>query len=219
MSIFNVNPDPDYPVMDGPGFIQHTCQPYGNMMGGMQQQFYYNGQTAQPIMPSAPYGMPSQQLDSRRYDAQPTAMPQSTPSFGFNQLVETSRRNQGTPAQMQQPVSPWSGIQPNTQQIPQPVIPTQQQETYYPSAYDPRYSALYTCHPKVDTKQSAWGNQEVYSPVMPPTVNWGAQPTVVPQYVPQYGYMNSQPIQYPQSNMTQPIQQSWEEIAKNNFVR
>ena len=213
MSIFNVNPDPDYPVMDGPGFIQHTCQPFG-CNGSAQQQFYYNGQTIQPApMPQQSCGFNQPQFDSRRYDAQPTAMPQSTPTYGFNQLVETTRRNQGAPTQTPQPSNPW-GVQ-NQQPA---MIPAPQQESYYPAAYDPKYSALYTGHPKIDSKQSVWGNQEVYSPIMPPTVNWGSQAPVVPQYVPQYGYMNSQPIQYPQA-MQQPIQQNWEEIAKHNFVK
>jgi hypothetical protein len=94
----------------------------------------------------------------------------------------------------------------------------QQQETYYPSMYDPRYSALYTCHPTFDKKQGVWGNQQVYSNLVPPTVNWGAQAPVIPQNVPQYGYVNSQPMpQFPQAQAVQPIQPTWEEIAKQNW--
>ena len=217
MSIFNPNPDPDYPVSGGPGFIQHTCQPY-NVPNPMQQQFYYNGQNVQPVQqaPTFGYQQNPQQLDSRRYDAQPTAMPQSTPAFGFNQLVE-SRRNQPAPAPVaQQPTNPWA-IQPNTQPT-QPMIPAPQQNTYCPSMYDARYSSLYTCHPSFDKKQGVWGNQELYTTITPPTVNWGAQAPVVPQNVPQYGYVNSPSMPtFPQAPVAQPIQPSWDEIAKQTW--
>ena len=211
MSIFNTNPDPDYPVSGGPGFIQHTCQPY-NVPNPMQQQFYYNGQSVQPVQQAPTFGF-AQQTDSRRYDAQPTAMPQSTPTFGFNQLVE-SRRNQ--PAPVPQNQNPWA-VQSVSQPV-QPMMVPAPQETYCPSMYDPKYSSLYQCHPGFDKKQGAWGTQELYTTITPPTVNWGASAPVIPQNVPQYGYMNSQPMpQFPQAQSTQPIQLSWEEIAKQNW--
>lgn len=215
MSIFNTNPDPDYPVNGGPGFIQHTCQPYN--IPTMQQQFYYNGQSVAPVQQTPTFGYQQPQTDSRRYDAQPTAVPQSTPTFGFNQLVE-SRRNMPAPVQTPtQPTNPWA-VQPVAQPAQPVMIPAPQQEAYYPSMYDSKYSSLYTCHPGFDKKQGAWGTQELYTTITPPTVNWGASAPVIPQNVPQYGYMNSQPMpQFPQATSAQPIQPSWEEIAKNTW--
>ncbi len=223
--IYNTNPDPDYPVLSGPGFAQHTCQPYTAVIPN-QQQYFYNGQTVmQPVGGVA---------DSRRYDApapQISAMgaapvqPTPAPTYGFNQLVESTRRNQGAPVQTA-PVAqtnPWA-VQPAAQPatIPAPTYATQPVNPnggyYYSSMNDPRYDALRTCHPSVDKKQGVWGVQETYAPVVAPTVNWGAA-SVVPNNVLQYGYVNSQPmVTYPQISTTpQPIQPSWAEIAEANF--
>lgn len=207
-SIFNVNPDPDYPVLNGIGFSQHTCQPYN--VQAQQQQFYYNGQSVMPTFPQP------NMMDSRRYDVpQQPMMPQASqaPTYGFNQLVENTRRND-VPAV---PQNPWA-VQPTTQPQ-QPMMMMPQPETYV-QQYDPRYSAIYQCHPSFDKKAGVWGAQEVYNPVMPPTVNWGSAPSAVPSQVPQYGYMTSQPMpvmQYPQ--VQQPIQQNWAEIAMQNWKK
>lgn len=207
-SIFNVNPDPDYPVLSGPGFVQHTCQPYNVQQ---QQQFYYNGQSVMPT-----FQQPNM-MDSRRYDMpqQQPVMPvqQSAPTYGFNQLVENTRRNDA-PAMTQ---NPWA-VQPIAQPQQQPMMMPQPEPYIQP--YDPRYSAIYQCHPSFDKKQGVWGTQEVYNPIMPPTVNWGAAPAAVPSQVPQYGYMTSQAMptmQYPQ--VQQPIQQNWAEIAMQNWKK
>ena len=203
-NIFNVNPDPDYPVLTGPGFIQHTCQPY-NVQPQYQQQFYYNGQSLYPQQQPNP-------MDSRRYDAPPQPIQSGTPTYAFNQLVEATRRTDTTQPNTQnpwaqqpvQPVQQQQMVQPVPfQQMPAPVDPN-----YYQSGCcDPRYSAIYTCHPSFDKKQGVWGDQEVYNPILPPTVNWGAAP-VVPTNVPQYGYIQSQPMMpYPQ--IQQPVQQNW----------
>jgi hypothetical protein len=155
-------------------------------------------------------------MDSRRYDApqQPMMMPQAsqTPTYGFNQLVENTRRNDVPVV----PQNPWA-VQPTAQ--PQQPMMMPQPETYV-QQYDPRYSAIYQCHPSFDKKAGVWGVQEVYNPVMPPTVNWGSAPSAVPSQVPQYGYMMSQPMpvmQYPQ--VQQPIQQNWAEIAMQNWKK
>lgn len=216
MAIFNTNPDapnPDAPVLDGRGFIQHTCQA-PQVIAAQQQQYYYNGMSSQPVMPQQSgvgYNMPAQ-TDSRRYDAPPTPAPvspwaqqQQQPTFGFNQMVEDSRRNLMTPPQ-QQPASPWV-VQP----VPQS-IPTPQPQYVYASQYDPRYSALYTCHPSFDKKSGAWGNTDVTQPCVPPTVNWNAQPapTAVAQ-TPQ-GYVS---ITYPITN--QPFQTDWLDLVNRNI--
>lgn len=224
MSIFNQNPDPDYPVLTGPGFIQHTCQA---PTYGQPQQFYYNGQSVMPVQPAGYPVQPTFGYDSRRYDMPAQPVMQATPvvqqpqqSFGFNQLAEASRRNMTVPVQptpatapSAAPVSPWAA-----QPMPQPqAVPQYPVTAQVPAAYDPRYSAIYNLHPQFDKKKGVWGNQEMTTPCMPPIVNWGAQPEV-----PQYGYgypAQPQPIpvyQYPQQ-VQQPVVQDWYQIAKANF--
>lgn len=218
MAIFNSNPDPDFPVMNGPGFIQHTCNPYPQQV--QQQQFYYNGQVVQPIM------QPQMQMNggvgqSRRFDAQPSPMAPTMPqaSYGFNQLAEQSRRNMVTvplqPAQqpvMMQPVQ----TQPQPMQTSPWAIPTQQQVQYQQfvpqqpdttTMYDPRYSAIYQCHPSIDRKQGVWGNTEVCVPCMTPVVNWNGQPFATQQQTITYT------TTYPQQ-VVQPMQTTWEQSAK-----
>lgn len=202
MSIYNQNPDPDYPVLNGPGFIQHTCQPYAQV----QQQYYYNGQYAQPIQ---------QPMDSRRYaaPAQPTfATPtpaQPQPTFGFNQLAEESRRNMSPIQPQQAQASPWS-VPTAAQQVqqqylaPTPAIPQ--------PTYDPRYAALYQYNPTFDKKSGVWNNSDVCNPYVAPAVNWGAAEIPVPAQPQQFQYQ--QPVFSP----AQPqMQQDWEMIAKTNF--
>lgn len=214
MAIFNVLPDPDEPVLDGYGFGRHTCQ---QPQAPQQQQFYYNGQVVTPApQPTFNYNMPAQ-ADSRRYDApaptvaspwaQQPAAPQS--ALGFNQLVEDSRRYQATQPVQQQP-SPWT-IQPQQAvQAPVPVAPAM-----YPSQYDPKYSAVYNCHPSFDKKAGVWGNTDVTQPCVAPTINWNAaqpQPVAQPQTAP--GYVS---ISYPIT--TQPMQEDWMEIVRKNFPK
>ena len=223
MSIFNTNPDPDYPVNSGPGFIQHTCN-YGQIAQQQQPTFYYNGQQVMPGYQQQPATFFGQQPDSRRYDAPQTPqmpapmMMQPQQSFGFNQLVEDSRRNQ-PPVQPMMPPQPqqsaW-GVQPTSQvpqiayQQPMPVI---QEQAYIPSM-NPNYSALYTLHPSFDKKHGVWGNTELMTPIPQPTVSWGAAPSVIPSNVPQYGQMNS--MAYP-SQVQPQTQTNWEQIARTNF--
>lgn len=213
MSIFNVNPDPDMPVLSGPGFAQYTYQPYTQNAGA--QQFYYNGATLQPAYQpqTQPMGYPT---DSRRYDA-PTPALSSIPQqqqIGFNQLVESRRTQTGQPGG-----NPWAvqGMQQQQMQQPQqmqvqyvPVPAPAVQTVTYPAGY----SALCSCHPSFDKKKSAWGDQQVYNPLPAPMVDWSgvaAQPMQT-----QYAY-NVPQMTYPQPVMTQPVQQSWEEIAQQNF--
>ena len=213
MSIFNVN-DPDYPVLNGPGFIQYTYQSPYNMTAGAQQ-FYYNGQTLAPSgFQQAAQPPVSMQMESRRYDAPaptPTAQPQQ---FGFNQLVE-SRRTQGATT------NPWSAqpVAPAPQQFAQPQ-PTfgQYQAPPQPMTYPttPDCSALCTCHPSFDRK-NVWGDQQPYNPTPAPAVNWSGV-AQQPMATPQYAYVNTAPaVPYPAQPMTQPVQQSWDEIARQNF--
>lgn len=226
MSIFNTNPDPDYPVLNGPGFIQATYQQYNNpyMQAAGAQQYYYNGQYLQPMY--QPMHQPGFPVDSRRYDAPTTPIPTQQPqqTFGFNQFAE-SRRNQVNP-----PVtSPWA-VQ--TIQQPQPVMPVMQPQQFaapqtqvttvtYPSAYlttNNPYPALTTCHPSID-KTNAWGDPKVYNPMPAPMVNWGNVGMQPVQVAPQQCGYALQTMTYPQPVMTQPIQQNWEEIAKQNFPK
>ena len=217
-NIFNPNPDPDYPVPNAIGFIQHT---YQNV--APPQQFWYNGQQL----------VPQNGLDSRRYDGIPQATPQNVvpqmapQQYGFNQLVE-SRRAMQAPAQVNVQ-NPWA-VQSTTQapqavqsQVPMPMpMPT---NTYYPSMQNPEYNALCNCRINIDKTTDAWGNREMYSTITPPTVQWGAAPAAVPQNVPQYGYMYSQPLTqqpqmtYPQPQLTQPITQDWATLAAQNFAK
>lgn len=215
MSIFNVNPDPDYPVLTSAGFSQYTYQtPYNNAAGA--QQYYYNGQTIAPSGWQQPQPMGGYPMESRRYDApvqQPFAQqpmipqPQQQVQYQYNQLVESRRVQQAAPVQ-----NPWGGQtvqQPVPQFTPaQPIAPT---VTTYPST---EYSALATCHPTFD-KKNAWGDQQVYNPVPAPVVNWSG---VAAQPMQQFQYANQIPaMQYPTQPMAQPVQQSWEELAKQNF--
>lgn len=211
MSIFNTLPDPDMPVLNGAGFQQHICQPQGQMAS---QQFYYNGMQTQPIQsaPAPTFGFNQQPTDSRRYDApaqqsmpvspwsqQPT---QPQPTFGFNQMVEQSRRDMMV-APTQPAPTPWS-IQPQTTVVAQaPMCPAQ---------YDPRYSAVYNCHPSFDKKQGVWGNTDVTLPVTAPTVNWNAPVQQPVQQPAQQGYVS---ITYPMT--AQPMQEDWMEIVRKNF--
>lgn len=206
MSIYNVNPDPDYPVTNTMGFIQHTTQP----MQAYSESYYYNGQTFAPTMPyQQQYNV--NPMDSRRYDApvpqQVMAAPQPQVTYGFNQLVE-SRRNDAPPVQ-----NPWA-VQP-TAQAPMQPAPIPQAQGYYQPVYDPNYNAAYAQqHPSFDPKQGVWDNPGVYTTVTMPTVNWGAQPGPVPANVPQYGYMESAPmIQYPP--VQQPVALNWAERAES----
>lgn len=226
MAIFNPNPDPDYPVLNGPGFIQHTY----NQPLAQQQQFYYNGQAVVPTMVPAQPAMPmmgnmNPMDQSRRYDAQPTPMmvpaqqPQQT--FGFNQLAEQSRRNMTTipnptpqPAQTPAVVaSPWS-VQTQPAQVPAMTPQFAPQQAQPASMYDPRYSAIYNCHPSIDRKSGVWGVQEVYTPCMAPSVNWNAMQTTAPAQYPQMTYPAV--YQYPQQ-VQQPMQTNWEQIAKQTW--
>lgn len=213
MSIFNVNPDPDYPVLTNAGFSQYTYQSPYNVSAGAQQ-FYYNGQTLAP----SGWQQPAQQpmggypMESRRYDAPvPTMTPQPQQSpvqYQFNQLVESRRVQQTAPVQ-----NPWAGqtMQQPVQQFA-PIQPTVQTVTYPADGY----SALCTCHPTFDRK-NVWGDQQVYNPVPAPPVNWSGV-AAQPMQQQQYQYANQVPVmQYPTQPIAQPVQQSWEELAKQNF--
>jgi len=213
MSIFNVNPDPDYPVLNGPGFIQYTYQNPVYANAGAQQ-FYYNGQS---VAPSGYQQQPQQpmmgfQMESRRYDAPaPTLQQQAQPQqYGFNQLVE-SRRTQGA-------VNPWASqsVQQPTQQFAQPQSFAQFQAPVQPMTYPVECSALCTCHPSFDRK-NAWGDQPVYNPTPAPVVNWNGVSAQPMNNGPQYNYNSAPTMSYPVQPMTQAVQPSWEEIAKQNF--
>jgi hypothetical protein len=222
MAIFNSNPDPDYPVLNGAGFAQHT---YNQQQMG-QQQFYYNGQNVTPMTYQQP--VPTMQVmpmdQSRRYDApvsawgnpQPQPQPAPQSAFGFNQLAEQSRRNMPTlPAPQVQPtqqVSPWAvQTQPT-----QPTIPVQPQFVAPQPAgtYDPRYSAIYQLHPSIDRKAGVWGVQEVHTPMMSSAINWNAQPPQVPAAYPQMTYPVT--YQYP-TQVQQSTVENWEQIAKQTW--
>lgn len=209
MSIFNVNPDPDYPVLNGPGFIQYTYQNPVYANAGAQQ-FYYNGQSLAP----SGYQQPTMgfQMESRRYDAPaPTFQQQAQQpqQYGFNQLVE-SRRTQGS-------ANPWAAqsVQQPQPQFGQPQGFGQFQAPVQPMSYPVECSALCTCHPSFDRK-NAWGDQQAWNPTPAPIVNWNGVASQQMNNGPQYNY-GAPAMTYPTQPMTQAVQPSWEEIAKQNF--
>lgn len=233
MSIFNVNPDPDWPVLSGPGFVQATYQPYNQPMGA--PSYYYNGMTVVPTTPQV-----GVQPDSRRYDTQSPAYQQNAmfqqpvfqqpvaqqpQTFGFNQLAESRRTQTTAPAVM----NPWAvqtvqQVQPVMQPVVQQFVPQTQVTTVsYPVTFGAGspYAALSACHPMIN-KKNAWGEQQVYNPTPAPVINWA---NVGVQTAPQQCTYALQPMAqqpqmtYPQPVFQQPVQQSWEELAKQNFCK
>lgn len=235
------NYNPDYPTASGGGFLQHTYQQPNPAMNDM---FYYNGGAI------CPFG--SQSLaDSRRNNVpgfngfqnpmtpnfgQPTVTPTetpvmpfstyppSTPTTGFNSLVDTRRNNFGVP--QAQGANPWATAQPQTQ-MSMPVQTTPQfnnpmMSNPFSNPYlnpqmmgytvEASSAALYGDPSQFgfDKKAGCWDNMYTNTrPIAAPYIDWNMTQQQSLNPVGQMGYGQ---MAFPKTN------RSWVEIAEQNWA-
>lgn len=236
------NYNPDAPVDNTGGFLQHTYQAQnndmiywnGNSMMGLNPNVGYNDGSRRNIMnPVNPMGAPVNPF-SQFGQAQPQAIPESavqpfssyppsSPStapqnLGLNSMVESRRNTPPTQPTVQN--NPWAP-QPQVPQYPvQPLC--QPINGYFDPNVTPGYRvdmntmALYGNGQFGFDKHNSWENYYTQNRTLAmPSINWN-QP--VQSMVPQGYAAYSQPVvQYP-VNQFQPVNQSWKDIAEKNWA-